>query len=98
VPKEADIERKLDGIERWKAGGKRKKRKRKNLRRRRRCRGIRQDSMRTKSNRLDLPEFRPDIELLSVEKKVDAAGVSGLDDDFLPASGGALAAGGQQFG
>jgi len=32
VPKGADIEWKPDGIEWWKAGGKRKKRKRKNLR------------------------------------------------------------------
>jgi hypothetical protein len=54
--------------------------------------------LRTKSNGLDLAEFSFDVELFSVELKVNAAGVSGLDDDFLPASDGALFTGGQEFG
>src|SRR5260370_14631746 len=68
------------------------------LRRGRRLRGVQQDSSRAKSNGLNLPECSPDVKLLSVESKVDAAGVSGLDHDFLPAAHGALAARGQKFG
>lgn len=69
-----------------------------NLRRRRRGRGIRNDSRGTKSNGFDLAEFSSGVELLAVEMKIDAAGVSHLDDDFFPASDSALAAGGQKFG
>src|SRR5271157_3865507 len=69
-----------------------------NLRRRRRCRGIRQDSLRAESNGLDLPVISAGGELLAVESKVDATGVSDPDDDFFPASDGALGVGGQKLG
>src|SRR5208337_4554319 len=69
-----------------------------NLRCRRRFRGVRQNSSGTKSKGLDLPVVSSDVELPSIELKVDAAGVSGLDDDFPPASDRALTARGQGFG
>ena len=54
--------------------------------------------MRTESNGLDFPVFSAGVELLAVESKIDAAGVSGLDDDFFAASDGALVTGGQKLG
>ena len=54
--------------------------------------------MRTKRDGLDLSEFASEVELLSIESKVDAASVSGLDDDFPPATDRACTAGGQNFG
>src|SRR5271157_713677 len=68
-----------------------------NSRRRRRRRGIRNYSFGTKRDGLDLPEFSSGVQLLSVEVKVDTAGVSYLDDDFFPAADGARAAGLQSF-
>jgi hypothetical protein len=62
------------------------------------ARGAWNQSARTKSNGFDLAVLAPGVKLLAVESKGDAGGVSGLDDDFLPAADGALAAGFQKFG
>lgn len=82
----------MAGIGKW------KKRKTQKLGRQRRPRGIWHDSLRTESNRLDLAIFSSGIELLSVEVKVDAAGVSRLDDDLFSAVDRAFSTGGQEFG
>ena len=68
------------------------------LRRRRWRGGIRQDSSRANGKGADLPGLPARVEFVAVEAKVDAARVSGLDDDFLPASHGTLAAGEQKVG
>jgi hypothetical protein len=78
--------------------GKWKKYKEKNSRVRRRRGGAWYQSARTKSNGSYLAVLTAGVELLAVESKGDAGGVSGLDDDFLPAADGALAAGFQKLG
>ena len=48
--------------------------------------------MRTKSNRFHFPVLSNRGDLLAIELKLDAAGVSGLDGDLLAAVDGKLAA------
>ena len=72
--------------------------KEKNLRRRRRWRSIRHHSARAKGNGLDLSQLSSRVEFLSIEAKVDAAGIADLNDNFFSSMDGPLAARRQDFG
>ena len=58
----------------------------------------RDDSARAEGNGFDFPRLSPGVAFFSIEAKVDAAGIAGLNDNFFLAPDDALIARRQQFG